>query len=244
MGVSLHNRFDVATLSGRLRALLSGDGRALVDWTSGGASKSLAFPLMLILLGAGMYGATIGLWRSPVQGLYVAIKFPLILVATATLNATLNGMLGQLYGLNIRFFDAFRLIFISFANAAVVLGAFAPLTLFVLWNAPSLEIASGIDRTVYRAIQLMHVVVIAYAGTIANLNLFNALVQLSRSGRIARVTLGAWLAGNLLLGSQLCWILRPFIGAPFLDVQFLRPDAFEGNFFETVVTALSRVFSY
>jgi hypothetical protein len=51
-----------------------------------------------------------------------------------------------------------------------------------------------------------------------------------------------WLAGNLLLGTQLCWIMRPFIGSPGLPVQFFRPDAFRGNFFEAVSWSLSRIF--
>lgn len=243
MGNSFSIKHGGSGTSGRLRALLSGDAGSLLKWTSLGGARSLWFPAIAIALGAGVYGATIGLWRSPLQGFYVALKFPLILFTTACFNAGLNGMLGQLYGLNVRFLDSFRLIFISFANAALVLGAFAPLTLFALWNAPSIDVAMGVDRPSYRAIQLMHVVVIAFAGIVANLNLLNGLVHLSGSRKTAMATLIAWLAGNLLLGGQLCWILRPFIGAPFLEVQFLRPDAFEGNFFETVVIALAKVFS-
>jgi hypothetical protein len=53
----------------------------------------------------------------------------------------------------------------------------------------------------------------------------------------------AWLAGNLFLGSQLSWILRPFIGSPEMRVEFLRKTAFDGNFYETVFRALRHLFS-
>ena len=30
------------------------------------------------------------------------------------------------------------------------------------------------------------------------------------------------------------WILRPFLGSPFYDVVFLRPDALDRNFYEFI----------
>ncbi len=60
---------------------------------------------------------------------------------------------------------------------------------------------------------------------------------------IANRILSAWLAVNLLLGSQLSWNLRPFIGSPDLPVEFLRATAFRGNFFENVFRSLSLLFS-
>jgi len=47
----------------------------------------------------------------------------------------------------------------------------------------------------------------------------------------------------LFLGSQLSWILRPFIGAPGLPVQFIRADALHGNFYEAVFRALGHLLS-
>jgi hypothetical protein len=37
------------------------------------------------------------------------------------------------------------------------------------------------------------------------------------------------------VGSQLSWMLRPFVGSPFHEVRFLRPDALERNFVEFVL---------
>jgi hypothetical protein len=84
---------------------------------------------------------------------------------------------------------------------------------------------------------------IAFAGIAANVRLLQLLRSLSGSASVARKVLFAWLAGNLLLGSQLAWNLRPFVGAPFLPVEFLRPNAFEGNFFETLWGAVRHLLS-
>ena len=74
--------------------------------------------------------------------------------------------------------------------------------------------------------------------------LLQLLRDLSGTASAARKVLFAWLAGNLFLGSQLSWILRPFVGSPNLEVQFLRPDPFRGSFFEAVFNALRQLFSF
>ncbi len=220
--------------------LLAARVETIRAWLGEPFSRRLTGQIMMIVVGAGVYGATLGLWRSPLQALFVAIKFPLILMLTATMNAGLNGMLGQLLGLNIRFLDSFRLIIISFATASLILAGFSPLTLFALFNAPPL--GDGAEASaVYSGILLMHVAAIAFAGIAANVKLLRTLRSIAADRIRSRVILFAWLAGNLLLGSQFVWNLRPFIGAPFLPVQFLRPNAFEGNFFEAVYHAAQRL---
>jgi hypothetical protein len=73
--------------------------------------------------------------------------------------------------------------------------------------------------------------------------LLQLLRQLSGKPVIAYRVMFAWLAGNLFLGSQLTWILRPFIGSPDLPIQFLRETAFQGNFYETFFHALRSLFN-
>ena len=86
-------------------------------------------------------------------------------------------------------------------------------------------------------------ILIAFAGVAANIRLLQLLGSLSGSKAVAKKILFAWLTANLFLGSQLCWILRPLIGSPALPTQFLRADAFKGNFYETVFDAVGTIFS-
>ena len=76
-------------------------------------------------------------------------------------------------------------------------------------------------------------------GIVANLRLVQLLRRLSANTASAHRVLFAWLAGNFFFGSQLTWILRPFIGSPGLPVEFLRKEAFHGNFYETVFRSLA-----
>jgi hypothetical protein len=217
----------------RLGMLLRGELDSLCSWLEHWNARRLLFCLVVIFIGAGCYGAAMGFWRAPLQAVYVAIKFPLIILLTTIGNALLNAMLAPLLGLNIGLRQSFLAILISFTIASAILGAFSPLVAFVIWNAPALSDRPQWDAT-YSFIQLLQVIIISFAGITANLRLVQLLQRLSGRAGVAGRVLFAWLAGNLFFGSQLTWVLRPFIGSPGLPVEFLRKEALHGNFYETV----------
>lgn len=226
----------------QIPVLLRGEVAAIVAWLERWSARRVALYLAVIFAGAGSYGAAMGWWRDPHQAVYSAIKFPLVILLTTLGNALLNAMLAPLLGLNLAFRQSLLAMLMSFTIASAILGAFSPLVLFLVWNAPPLQPGVAFSGNVYFLIQLTQVAVIAFAGIAANLRLLQLLRRLGGSVPVARKVLCAWLAGNLLLGSQLVWILRPFIGLPGLPVEFLRPNAFEGNFYETVFHSLSKLF--
>jgi len=228
---------SLATNGISLGVLLRGDLDSLTTWLSHWNGRRLAFCLAVIFIGAGCYGAAMGMWRAPLQALYVAIKFPLIILLTSLANALLNAMLAPLLGLNIGLRQSFLAILISFTIASAILGAFSPLLAFLVWNAPPLSATAQASAT-YSFIQLLQVVIIAFAGITANVRLIQLLRRFSTGRAAASRVLFAWLAGNLFFGSQLTWILRPFIGSPGLAVEFLRKDALHGNFYETVFRSI------
>lgn len=227
--------------SREMSALLRGELPSLTAWTAQWNAQRFVFHLSVILVGAGLYGAAMGWWRDPQQALYVAIKFPLIILLTVFGNALLNGMLAPLLGLNIPFRQSFSAILMSFTIASAILGAFSPIIAFMVWNTPGITAKTSVGSA-YSFIMLTHVAVIALAGVSGNLRLSQLLGQLSENQAAARRVLVAWLAGNLFLGSQLSWILRPFIGSPGLPVEFFRATAFHGNFYEAVFHSLTNIF--
>lgn len=188
--------------------------------------------LAAIVLGSGAYGATIGLWRSDLQGVYVAVKFPLLILMTTGGTGLMNWLLATLMGLQISFAASLRATLLSFALASLILGSLSPITFFLLLNAPPL--GSDATREAYAWWMLAHVGIIAVAGIASTLRLHKLLAAHTVKPGLAGRILFTWLAANLFLGSQLSWNFRPFIGSPRLPVQFLRPNAFEGTFYEAV----------
>jgi hypothetical protein len=227
---------------GHVSILLRGETAALREWSERWEWRRLSFNVTVIIAGAGLYGAAMGCWRDPLQALFVAIKLPLIVLLTAIGNALLNGMLAPLLGVNIPFRQSFLAIVMSFAVASAILGSFSPLLAFVVWNAPAMSPSFKISGGTYSFMMLAHVGMIAFAGIAANLRLLRLLRELAVNPAAANRVLFAWLAGNLFLGSQVSWILRPFIGSPDLPVQFVRDHPLAGNFYEAVFNSAVRLF--
>jgi len=215
-------------------AMLRGEPALMDASIQRGTAGKVLFYIAVVFVGSGLFGAAVGCWRAPLQAVYTAVKLPLILLLTALGNGLLNGMLAPLLGLNISFRQSLMAVLMSFTIAAAILGSFSPLLFFLVWNAPPMGQQAQSSEVAHSLILLVQALVIAFAGVAANLRLSQLLCRLSGSVTIARRILFGWLAGNLLLGAQLSWNLRPFVGAPWLPIQFLRDNAFEGNFFETL----------
>jgi hypothetical protein len=199
---------------------------------------SKAFGLLgVVVMGFAIYGFTVGAWRAPEMGWYVAVKMPLLVLLTLGCNALLNGLLGMLLHGSLGFRQSLIALLWAFATAAVLLASLSPVTLGLAWNAPAPDAANA--ATAHAGYLLSHTVLIAAVGIFSNIHLHRLLH--GTGGKGALPTLIAWLAGNGLLGSQFSWILRPFFGSPQLDVAFLRENAFEGTFHEAVWFSLRQV---
>jgi hypothetical protein len=224
----------------QIKALLRGDPERIRFSLKEPTFSSLAQNSLIILIGSSVYGFTVGLWRAPLQSVFTAIKFPLLIFLTCIGNGVLNGMLAQVLGSGLSFRQTAFAILMSFAVASLILGGFSPITLFILYNAPPLASKHAIIG--HSVMLLAHVFVIAFAGVMANRRLFGLLRKMNGRDATALSVLFSWLAGNLFLGAQLAWNLRPFIGSPQLAVQFLRDDPLRGNFYEAVWRAFRHLF--
>jgi len=211
-----------------LRPLLQPDAA----WLDDPHPRRILGVALATILGLAAYGFTVGWWRSPMMGVYVAIKMPLLVACTLGCNGLLNGLLGLLLGTGLGFRQSLLALLMSFALAALILGSLAPITFFLAWNAPAPDsVNAGMAHSAYL---VTHTFLIGFAGIAANVHLHKLLAARAPNRTSATVTLLAWLGGNGFLGAQFSWVLRPFFGSPKLDVAFLRPDPMKGNFYESV----------
>lgn len=208
-------------------------------FTSDKLKTSTLRAILTILIGAGLYGFTVGLWRGPEMALYVAIKTPALLFCTLFITGLLNGILGLLLGTGIGFRQSLLCQLLAFSLASVVLASLAPVTFFLALEAPSAE--SPQAATSHSLYLLAHTTLIGMGGFLAVIRLFGLIRDLTPNHRAARITLLSWLASNAFVGAQLSFLLRPFFGSPNLEIEFLRPDPFNGTFYEAVWNALTRI---
>lgn len=198
--------------------------------------SSVGTCLVTIALGCSFYGATLGLWRAPLQAAYVAVKLPLLIGLTLVINGMLNGMLALILGSGLTFRQTMHGCLLGFTIFALIAGSLSPILFFMVLNAPP---ASAPEAAQWHAVFLLvNVAIIAGAGIAGNVKLFAVLHAFAGDAVIALRVLLVWLAGNLFVGAQLSWILRPMMGNPTLEVQFLRSHPFDGNFYQDVLNKM------
>jgi hypothetical protein len=215
-----------------LPLLCQGSPGKLSAWLERPTAARLAACLTAIVLGCGAYGFTLGLWRAPLMGTFVAVKLPLLIFLTLLTNGLLNGMLAQLLGSGLGFRQTMLAMLMSFACFSLITGALSPVALMMVLDTPRPGEPGA--QAAYRTILLVHVAIIAFAGVTAHRRFFPVLAAASASRAAGLRVFLAWLAGNLFVGAQLSWNLRPFFGQPARDVSFLRPDWNRSSFYESV----------
>jgi len=204
--------------------------------------------LATIVVGAGAYGFSFGIWRAPEQALYSALKLPALLLALVLVTTFLNAMLAQLLRAPLGLRQSAVCILVGLATTAAILGALSPVSAYMALSVPppdptvfGLALQHPRAAAANRAAQsllLYHVAVIAIAGVLGNLRLYSLLRRIGGRRDIALRVLVAWLAVELLAGSELSWIFRPFLGRPHRAPELVSSEMFEGSFFEEVGEAL------
>lgn len=209
------------------------------DWLDEPTVRRVLAVAGATLAGMALYGFSVGYWRSPLMGCYVAVKMPLLIALTLGCNGLLNGLLGILLGTGLGFRQSLLALLTSFSLVGLMLGSLAPVTLLLAWNAPPPDAPGA--HFAHQTYLLTHTFLIGFAGVTANLHLHRLLRAKAPSRAAANATLLAWLGGNCFLGAQFSYILRPFFGSPGLDVEFLRPDPMNGTFYYAVWRMLQNV---
>ncbi len=222
-------------------SFLRAEAQCIRGWIVGRTAGLVWFCLAAIIAGAGFYGAAIGSWREPLQSLYTGIKLPLAILLTTAGNGLLNGLLAPLLGLNVTLRQSLALVLFGFAVSAMILGALSPIALFLVWNTPPLNTETRLSSPEYGLLQLTLAMFVAVAGIAGCARLWPVLREWAGSVRVGGRVLFAWLATNLLLGSQVCWVLRPFIWDPAGPPRFIGQEYSRGSFFETVFEAVRRL---
>ncbi len=211
------------------QGLLSGNVAQIGRWVREGDRQSVLVALAWLIGGAGLYGVSLGLGRSPLMGLFTGIKLPLLLLTVLLVNGAFNGMLAALWQTGLSFRQTLHLVLVGFAIFAGFVGALSPVALFFSWTLPFDEVSGAVAQ--HAGALVLHTGLMAAAGVISVVKLYRVLLELIGSPELAQRVFWAWTLGNLFVGAQLAYNLRPFFGSPGLPIAFLREDPMVGNFY-------------
>ena len=210
--------------------------------------SSIFFVVSMVM--AGLYGAVMGA-TNLLQGsemllrhkllmiLVTAVKVPVLYLLTLAIILLPIYVSNAFVGARLQFRQMLALLLTSVAIMATLLASMATVAFFF-----------ALTSRTYDFIKLLHVLFFAYAGLAGlgylarGLKAISAPLQRSSSERgTIRHTpqwlfLG-WLLLYMFVGTQLAWVLRPFVGSPTEKFQVFRPRY--GNFYESVFHSWDRL---
>ena len=160
-------------------------------------------------------------WRLVVAA---SVKVPLLIALTVLVTFPSLYVFSALLGSRLRAGEQARVVAAGCAVLAAVTAGFGPVVAFF-----------SVSTTTYPFILLLNVAVFAAGGLFAAAAIRRAVARSASpdgAGRAGRRVIAVWLVMFGLVGSQMGWVLRPFVGAPGVEFAWLRPRG--GSFFEAV----------
>lgn len=173
-----------------------------------------------------VYGLSMGLFHSPFSALVSALKLPLLFLLSLGVCLPALYALNCVYGGRLSLVTCLRLLLLAISANAAALASYAPFSLFFTLTTSSRG---------YPFIVMMHVVVFAVSGLLS----LAAIAVLFRStaaalGRPFRpLFLSGWSLLYIFVGTQMSWVLKPWVGNPDQDYAIIRLPL-GGTFIEAV----------
>ena len=209
-----------------------------------GANLPAAIRTMLLFSAAflALYGGVMGSTHSVLQVLSSALKLPLLFLATLVVCAPTLYFFNLIFGSNQSLSQNIALMLTAITITSVVLRnlrtvqlPWTPIVLFFLLTSSS-----------YQFFKLLNVGVFMVAGFVGVSYLSQGMRAISGSrveGARARANLvRLWILIYAFVGSQAAWTLRPFVGAPSMTFEFLRPLG--GNFYANIFVSLGELLGF
>ncbi len=220
-------------------------GGSLADQSTGRPLRSL-FVIDVFL--AALYGCCMGsfglfgraepeYWQVVASGLKVPALFLLTLAVTFPSLYVFNTILGT----KLEFGRLIRILTAAMSVLIAVLASLGPIVAFF-----------SATTTNYPFILILNVVVFGASGVFGGVYLFRQLARATDppidpdAAFVPKKTSGlgavfyVWLVAFALVGTQMAWVLRPFVGSPWLPFTWFRPR--EASFFEAVLKSLRQLF--
>lgn len=177
-----------------------------------------------------IYGGIIGSYGGGLQIIASAIKLPALYLLTLLICVPTLYFFDILFGSKLSFKQYIVMALTSVSVISVLLFSFAPVVLFFLISVQG-----------YRFFLLLNVLVMTITGCVGVRLFYKGMVDIAGPDgfdqKMRLTLLKGWVVLYGLVGSQLGWTLRPFVGSSDRTFEIFRPEV-EGNFYSNVFRAL------
>lgn len=197
------------------------------------------------LLLTAIYGLTMGMMSFSSHGFSTGIaqsfssafKIPLLYLVSLAVCYPLLYFVIVLIGSRLSFLQTLTLILLAITMNSILLAGCAPIVLFFIFT--------GSD---YVFIKALHVVVFGFSGSWAMIALWQGLTVMCEKSDLypkqAIRILQIWILVFGFVGAQMAWSLRPFIGSPDREFEFIRErvkGVNEGNIYQALMAPFTKM---
>lgn len=196
--------------------------------------RIIAAMSILCALLSGFYGLVMGMYNGPLQALSSATKLPILFLLTALICIpslyTFNVLLGQSF----KFLQTVALMVMTLGTTTILLVSLAPIAFFFTVTTP--------DN--YQFLLLLHVIIFGLCGVYGVRYLYRgcSYIAFRMEQPLNNLLLRIWILIYAVVGMQLGWRLRPFIGNQGMPFELLRSEV-DGNFYIAVWNSLINLLS-
>src|SRR5512138_1033808 len=182
------------------------------------------------------YGFTVGLMKSPLQGVSSAIKMPILFLSTtAFCLPALYFFSLALLATPLRMIQVLTIVLSGIAVTAFLLLGLAPITLFFVLTSSN-----------YPFFQLLAVCFVGVSALIGIYFLWRGMTLIEPTREdggkpLGKRILSLWMLLFGFVGTQMTWRLSPFIGKPEDPFYLMKPA--RDNFYVQAITALQQAFN-
>jgi hypothetical protein len=186
--------------------------------------------LLILVLLTGLHGLFMGASAGGMQILSSGLKLPVLYLLSTAICFPVLYVINVIMGSKLSCPRTLALILLSLALNAILLASCAPIVLFF-----------ALTGATYDFLKLLEVTLLFFCGTFAMVGLWRGLEAMCEKSALypkqAVRILAVWSIVFGIVGTQMAWSLRPFVGTPGMEFEWFR-NFEHGNFYESVFDSI------
>lgn len=192
-------------------------------------SGLIARMVVITIVCGGLHGLSMGAFHSWQQALSSAVKVPLLLFSTLAVTLPALHLFQLFLGGVFRFLQTLTMALIGTAVTSILLAGLVPVSLLFLLSSPN-----------YAFLNILHVIIFSIAGGcgLVAVNRCRANQGNDETAEASWWVIRAWMLLYMFVGTQLAFLLSPFIGRREIPFESLRRS---DNFYVQVFRALLKL---
>jgi hypothetical protein len=188
--------------------------------------------IFLVGLLAFIYGTVMGSYHSFLQAAFAGIKLSFLFIMTLAICFPALFIVQLILGSKLKLSQMLSIILSGYFMTTVIMITFIPVVILFLLTGSN-----------YYFLQLLHILVFIFSGLFGMKIIVDALKYSCEKKnvypKIGVVIFTIWFTIFVLVGIQLAWNLRPFLGDR--SKSFVAFRQYEGNFYTAVIFSVKRL---